>query len=155
MNDRFHYETRDAIHTVSVPCDLTISDCEQQASRLRSWALIRGEPVTGLPYLRLCGAMRGEVHLPTAGEYTPHPEVGVQAADSPAGPVAVVNEVRFAQLRETVDEIEGPIATGPGSAGAAEFHPVGQDAWGTGTLIWPVQDVPCAQRPPAMSSAAS
>ena len=138
MNDRFDYETRDAIHTVSVPCDLTISDCEQQASRLRSWALISGEPVTGLPYLRLCGTMRGEVHLPTAGEITPHPEVGVQAADSPAGPVAVVNEVRFAQLRETVDEIEGPIATGPGSVGAAEFHPVGRDAWGTGTLIWPV-----------------
>jgi len=155
VNDRFDYETRDAAHTVFVPSELTVSDCEQQASRLRSWALIRDEAITGNPYLRLCGALRGEVHLPTAGEKAPHPEVGVNAADSLAGPVARVDDVPFKHLLDTVRDLEGELGTGPGIAGPAEFHPATRDSWTTGTVLWPVHAIPATREKEPVSHSAS
>ena len=142
MNAAFELESRPFTRTVFAACELTAADCELQATRLRSWALIRGEAITGGPFLRLSGGSTGEVHLPVAGSVNPHPEVGVSVAELAAGPAAVKRDVVFANLSETIDRLQANLPADPPPTGTVEFYPDGRDSWKTGNLAWPLGSAP-------------
>ena len=142
MNATVDFETRPDRHTVFAPCELSLAACELQATRLRSWALIRGETITGLPFLRLRAGGETEVHLPVSGTIAPHSQVGVTAEETPESTLAVVHDVAFGSLPNVLQEVGARIAADHSPAGAAEFHPAGREAWKIGTLAWPVREAP-------------
>lgn len=107
------------------------------ATRLRSWALISGEQLTGLPFLRISGELYCEVHIPVAGKVRPHPETGVSLEIGDGGPAVAVRTVRFEEVRSVIRELSGEIAVDCGSAGPVEFHPASAE-FRQGTLVWPV-----------------
>jgi hypothetical protein len=50
------------VRTVSHEAPFTAAGITEAATRLRSWALIRGERILGLPFLRLSGNLPGNRH---------------------------------------------------------------------------------------------
>lgn len=107
------------------------------ATRLRSWALITGEQLTGLPFLRISGELYCEVHIPVAGKVRPHPETGVSLEVGEGGPAVAVRTVAFSEIRPAMRELGGEIAVDCGIAGPVEFHPASAEFL-QGTLVWPV-----------------
>jgi|GEM_PF-2063746 len=126
-----------ARRTISRTADFTRAGIADAATRLRSWALITGEQVTGLPFLRVCGELHCEVHIPVVGKVHPHPETGVCAEISEGGAAVALRVVRFEEMRSVIRELSGEIALDCGLAGAVEFHPSSAELR-HGTLIWPV-----------------
>ena len=126
-----------AIRTVSRQAPLTQAGIAEAATRLRSWALIVGEQLTGLPFLRISGELHCEVHIPVAGKVHPHPETGVSMEMGEGGPAVAVRMVRFEELRAVLRELNGEIAVDCGLAGPVEFHPSSAE-FRHGTVVWPV-----------------
>ncbi len=129
------------IRTVSRKADLTPTSIADAATRLRSWALVSGEQIVGLPFLRMCGELHCEVHVPVAGRVIPHPETGLSAEQGDGGPAVALRTVRFEEVRNVLRELTGEIAVDYGVAGPVEFHPASAE-FRHGTLIWPVHRVP-------------
>lgn len=126
-----------SIRTISRTAQLTNAGITEAATRLRSWALIRGEQLTGLPFLRISGELHCEVHIPVAGKVIPHPETGVSMEIGDGGPAVAVRMVRFDELRAVLRELTGEIAVDCGIAGPVEFHPSSAE-FTHGTVVWPV-----------------
>jgi hypothetical protein len=126
-----------SIRTISRAAPLTNAGITEAATRLRSWALIRGEQLTGLPFLRISGELHCEVHIPVAGKVHPHPETGVSMEIGDGGPAVAVRMVRFDELRAVLRELTGEIAVDCGIAGPVEFHPSSAEFL-HGTVVWPV-----------------
>ncbi len=122
----------------------TLAAISQEATRLRSWALIMGERVTGLPFARLLGPETCSVHLPVEGRVTPHPETGIEREDSAGQACMSLRVVRFDELRDVLRELSAEIAVDCGLAGAPEFHPSTAE-FTLGTVLWPVYRQPAAQ----------
>lgn len=129
------------IRTASRRAELTAAGVADAATRLRSWALIAGEQVTGLPFLRISGELHCEVHVPVAGKIHPHPEVGVSAEMSDGGLAVTLRTVRFDELRSVMRELNGEIAADCGLGGPVEFHPSTAE-FHHGTVVWPVHKLP-------------
>jgi hypothetical protein len=125
------------VRTVSRRATLNSADIAATSTRLRSWALIAGEQLTGLPFLRISGELYCEVHIPVAGKVRPHPETGVSLEIGDGGPAVAVRTVQFEDIRAVMRELGGEIAVDCGIAGAAEFHPASAE-FRQGTLVWPV-----------------
>ncbi|WP_322796322.1 hypothetical protein [Tepidiforma sp.] len=126
-----------ARRTISRECDLSLARIVEAATRLRSWALISGERIVGLPFVRLRGELSCEVHLPVDGRVVPHPQTGVSSHEAPASPAVSLRVVRFGEIRALVRELESEIAVDCGIAGPVEFHPSTAE-FTYGTLLWPV-----------------
>ncbi|MEO8541269.1 MAG: hypothetical protein ABI577_16125 [bacterium] len=125
------------IRTISRRAALTRSDIAESATRLRSWALIAGEQLTGLPFLRISGENHCEVHIPVAGKVRPHPETGVSLEIGDGGAAVTVRTVPLEQVSDVLRELSGEIAVDCGLAGPVEFHPASAEFL-QGTLVWPV-----------------
>lgn len=123
--------------TISCRTGFTRAEIAIAATRLRSWALISGEQLTGLPFLRISGELHCEVHIPVAGKVRPHPETGVSLEIGEGGPAVAVRTVRFEEVRPVIRELAGEIAIDCGCAGPVEFHPASAEFL-QGTLVWPV-----------------
>lgn len=126
--------------TVSRQAELTPTGVADAATRLRSWALIIGEQVTGLPFLRISGELHCEVHVPVAGRVHPHPQTGVSAEMGDGGLAVALRTVRFEELRTVMRELNGEIAADCGLAGPVEFHPSTAE-FHHGTVVWPVHKI--------------
>lgn len=126
-----------AARTISRRADFTSAGISEAATRLRSWALIAGEQLTGLPFLRISGDLHCEVHIPVVGKVHPHPEVGVSVEIGEGGPAVALRVVRFDEIRAVLRELNGEIALECGLAGPVEFHPSSAE-FRHGTLVWPV-----------------
>lgn len=123
--------------TISRKADFTRAGIAEAATRLRSWALITGEQLTGLPFLRISGELHCEVHIPVVGKVNPHPETGVSLEVADGGPAVALRVVRFEEMRSVIRELSGEIALECGLAGPVEFHPSSAELR-HGTLVWPV-----------------
>jgi hypothetical protein len=123
--------------TISRDADFTRAGISEAATRLRSWALIAGEQITGLPFLRISGELHCEVHVPVVGKVTPHPETGVSLEIGEGGPAVALRVARFEEMRSVIRELTGEIALDCGLAGPVEFHPSSAELR-HGTLVWPV-----------------
>jgi len=128
--------TRDSTN-VYRHAEFTITSITQEAQRLRSWALISGERITGLPFVRVSAGLGCTVHVPVDGRVSPHPETGVSLERAAGGKAVALRVVQFDEARPLVREMTGEIAVDCGLAGPAEFHPSSAE-FRTGTLIWPV-----------------
>ena len=91
------------VSTISRRASLDRTEIAEAATRLRSWALITGERLTGLPFLRISGELYCEVHIPVAGKVRPHPETGVSLEVGQGGPAVAVRTVRFDELRAVME----------------------------------------------------
>ena len=129
------------LRTVSRQADLTSAGIADAATRLRSWSLIIGEQLTGLPFLRISGELHCEVHVPVAGRVHPHPQTGVSMEIGQGGPAVALRTVRFEELRGVMRELTGEIAADCGLAGPVEFHPSSAE-FRHGTVVWPVHRIP-------------
>lgn len=109
----------------------------EAATRLRSWALIRGERITGLPFLRLHGNLSCSVHLPVDGKVPPHNETGIVLDRSPESLAVTVRVVGFEEVRAVIRALSSEIGVDCGLAGPVEFHPADAE-FRQGTLVWPV-----------------
>jgi hypothetical protein len=109
----------------------------EAATRLRGWALISGERIVGLPFVRVKTDLVCEVHLPVHGSVQPHPETGVFADLAPESLAVSLRVVRFDEIRAVIRELSGEIAVDCGSAGPVEFHPSTAE-FSHGTVLWPV-----------------
>ena len=125
------------VRTISRRAELTTAGIFEASTRLRSWALIRGEQLTGLPFLRISGESYCEVHIPVSGRVYPHPETGVSLEVGDGGPAVAVRVVQFEDLRAVMRELGAEIAVDCGIAGPVEFHPSSAE-FRNGTVIWPV-----------------
>lgn len=125
------------LRTISRRATLNSTSIADAATRLRSWALISGEQLTGLPFLRISGELHCEVHIPVVGKVRPHPETGVSLEIGDGGPAVAVRTVVFEEVRDVMRELGGEIAVDCGIAGPVEFHPASAE-FRQGTLIWPV-----------------
>jgi hypothetical protein len=130
-----------SIRTVSRQADFTATGVAEAATRLRSWALIMGEQLTGLPFLRISGELHCEVHIPVAGKVHPHPQTGISLEMGEGGQAVALRTVRFDEMRGVLRELTGEIAVDFGLAGPVEFHPASAE-FRHGTLIWPVHRQP-------------
>lgn len=126
-----------ANRTIACRAGLNSGEIATAATRLRSWALISGEQLTGLPFLRISGEQYCEVHIPVAGKVRPHPETGVSMELGDGGPAVAVRTVRFEEIKSVLRELGGEIAVDCGIAGPVEFHPASAEFL-QGTLVWPV-----------------
>jgi hypothetical protein len=126
-----------SVRTISRTAEFTSTGIAEAATRLRSWALIQGEQLTGLPFLRISGDLHCEVHIPVVGKVHPHPETGVCAEMGEGGPAVALRVVRFEEARSVIRELTGEIAVDCGLAGPVEFHPSSAE-FRHGTLVWPV-----------------
>lgn len=135
------------VRTIARRATLRASDIAESATRLRSWALIAGEQLTGLPFLRISGELHCEVHIPVVGKVHPHPETGVSSEMGEGGTAVAVRTVRFEEIRDVLRELGGEIAVDCGIAGPVEFHPSSAEFL-QGTLVWPVHR-PLRQSAPA------
>jgi hypothetical protein len=126
-----------SVRTISRKAEFTSAGIAEAATRLRSWALIAGEQLTGLPFLRISGELHCEVHIPVVGKVHPHPETGVSAEIGDGGPAVALRVVRFEEMRTVLRELTGEIALDCGLAGPVEFHPSSAE-FRHGTLVWPV-----------------
>jgi hypothetical protein len=126
-----------SVRTISRRADFTQAGIAEAATRLRSWALIQGEQLTGLPFLRISGELHCEVHIPVIGKVHPHPETGVSVEIGDGGPAVALRVVRFEEMRSVLRELTGEIALDCGLAGPVEFHPASAE-FRHGTLVWPV-----------------
>jgi hypothetical protein len=123
--------------TICRQADFSSTSIHDATTRLRSWALVRGEQIVGLPFLRMLGPLSCEVHVPVAGKVSPHPETGI-AMDHRAETRGVgVRVVRFDEVRAVIRALSSEIAVDCGLAGPVEFHPASAD-FSHGTLLWPV-----------------
>ena len=129
------------LRTVSRQADLTPTSIAEAATRLRSWSLIIGEQLTGLPFLRISGELHCEVHVPVAGRVRPNPETGVSMEIGEGGLAVALRTVRFEELRAVMRELNGEIAADCGLAGPVEFHPSSAE-FRHGTVVWPVHRIP-------------
>lgn len=125
------------VRTISRTAAFTPTGISEAATRLRSWALIKGEQLTGLPFLRISGELHCEVHIPVAGKVRPHPETGVSLEIGEGGPAVALRTVSFDEIRAVMRELTGEIAVDHGIAGPVEFHPASAE-FRHGTLAWPV-----------------
>ena len=126
-----------AVRTISRQSQLSQAAIAEAATRLRSWALIAGEQLTGMPFLRISGELHCEVHIPVAGKVHPHPETGVSMEIGDGGDAVAVRMVRFEEMRAVLRELTGEIAVDCGLAGPVEFHPSSAE-FRHGTVVWPV-----------------
>jgi hypothetical protein len=126
-----------SVRTISRTAEFTSAGIAEAATRLRSWALIQGEQLTGLPFLRISGDLHCEVHIPVVGKVHPHPETGVSVEIGEGGPAVALRVVRFEEIRAVIRELTGEIAVDCGLAGPVEFHPSSAE-FRHGTLVWPV-----------------
>ncbi|GMV84379.1 MAG: hypothetical protein AMXMBFR80_02370 [Dehalococcoidia bacterium] len=129
--------------TIAREADLNRASIAEAATRLRSWALIRGERITGLPFLRLHGNLSCSVHVPVDGRIPPHNETGISPARTPEGLTVTVRVVRFDEIRAVVRALSSEIGLDCGRAGPVEFHPTDAE-FRHGTLVWPVHRHPAA-----------
>lgn len=132
--------------TVYRESELSLTRIREAATRLRSWALVSGERIVGLPFVRLRGDLLCEVHLPVDGRVQPHPQTGVHAAAAEERLAVSLRVVRFDELRAVIRELSSEIAVDCGSAGPVEFHPSTAE-FTHGTLLWPVHRLPAALGP--------
>jgi hypothetical protein len=138
------YGVRPASHSVFVPCGTTLAEVETATNRLRSWALIRGDVITSPPFLRLVSDDLWEVHLPTAGLYTPHPETGVRDSDIGARRALEVTDVAFAEVESALERLRGEHADAVHVRGVPELQ-AGSDGFRSVTLALPLGEM---ERPP-------
>jgi hypothetical protein len=123
--------------TIAREAELNRASIAEGATRLRSWALIRGERITGLPFLRIHGNMSCTVHVPVDGKVPPHNETGISLERSAEGLAVAVRVVRFDEVRAVIRALSSEIALDCGLAGPVEFHPADAE-FRHGTLVWPV-----------------
>ena len=133
--------TLESTRTVSHEAPFTVAGITEAATRLRSWALIRGERIVGLPFLRLSGNLRCDVHLPVSGEVRPHPETGISAHATEAAPAVAVRVVNLDEVRPVLQALTSEIASECGLAGSVEFHPASAE-FRHGTIVWRVHRAP-------------
>jgi hypothetical protein len=132
--------------TVYREAELHLTRVAEAATRLRAWALISGERIVGLPFVRIKTDLLCEVHLPVDGLVAPHPQTGV-AADAARESLAVsLRVVRFDEIRAVIRELSSEIAVDCGIAGPVEFHPSTAE-FTYGTLLWPVHRLSPALTP--------
>ena len=123
--------------TICREADFNPTSIAESAGRLRSWALIRGERITGLPFLRIHGNMSCTVHVPVDGKVPPHNETGISLERTPESLAVTVRVVRLDEVRAVVRALSSEIALDCGLAGPVEFHPADAE-FRHGTLVWPV-----------------
>ena len=123
--------------TICRRADFSNTAIHEATTRLRSWALIRGEQIVGLPYLRMLGPLSCEVHVPVAGRVSPHPDTGIETDVRPETRGVGVRVVRFDEVRAVARALSGETSADCGLAGPVEFHPATAD-FSHGTLLWPV-----------------
>lgn len=123
--------------TIAREADLNHTSIADSATRLRSWALIRGERITGLPFLRIHGNMSCSVHVPVDGKVPPHNETGISLERTAEALAVTVRVVRFDEIRAVVRALSSEIGVDCGLAGPVEFHPSDAE-FRHGTLVWPV-----------------
>lgn len=123
--------------SIARTADLSTTSVADAATRLRSWALIRGERITGLPFLRIHGNLTCSVHVPVDGKVPPHNETGISLERTGPGLAVTVRVVRFDEVRAVVRALSSEIAVDCGLAGPVEFHPSDAE-FRFGTLVWPV-----------------
>ena len=129
--------TLEPTRTVSHEAPFTGAGITEAATRLRSWALIRGERIVGLPFLRLSGNLRCEVHLPVSGNVRPNLETGITDHRTDATPAVAVRVVSLDEVRPVLQALTSEIAAECGVAGPVEFHPSSAE-FRQGTVLWPV-----------------
>ena len=129
--------TLEPTRTISHQAPFTPTGIAEAATRLRSWALIRGEKIVGLPFLRLSGNLRCDVHLPVAGTVRPHAETGIDHHHTAATPAVAVRVVSLDEVRPVLQALTSEIASECGLNGAVEFHPASAE-FRHGTVLWPV-----------------
>lgn len=133
--------TLEPSRTVSHEAPFTVAGITAAATRLRSWALIRGERIVGLPFLRLSGNLRCDVHLPVAGKVRPHAETGIDHHRTEATPAVAVRVIGLNEVRPALQALTSEISAECGIAGPVEFHPASAE-FTHGTLLWPVYRAP-------------
>jgi hypothetical protein len=133
--------TLEPIRTVSHEAPFTAAGITEAATRLRSWALIRGEKIVGLPFLRLSGNLRCDLHLPVDWTVRPHPETGISGHSTDAMPAVAVRVVSLDEVRPVLQALSSEISSECGIAGPVEFHP-GSAEFTHGTIVWPVHRAP-------------
>ena len=133
--------TLEPSRTVSHEAPFTAAGITAAATRLRSWALIRGERIVGLPFLRLSGNLRCDVHLPIAGTVRPHPETGIDHHRTQAATAVAVRVISLNEVRPALQALSSEISAECGIAGPVEFHPASTE-FTHGTILWPVHRVP-------------
>ncbi len=132
--------------TVFREAEFSLHRVIEAATRLRSWALISGERIVGLPFVRVRSDLVCEVHLPVDGVIPPHPQTGVAAHAAPESPAISLRVVRFDEIRAVIRELNSEIAVDCGLAGPVEFHPSTAE-FTHGTLLWPVHRLSPALTP--------
>lgn len=146
MKAELQLETRKPIQTVSVTSQGDPASLSAAMTRLRSWALIRGVPITGESFVQFAGPAITRVHLPIGDPLAPHPDTGVSLDRVVGGVTARVAGVRLTdapRVARTVEELLGP--TTPLS-GRAEFHPAKGEG-SEGTLVLPLTKAPARPLP--------
>ena len=123
--------------TIAREADMNRTSIAESATRLRSWALIRGERITGLPFLRLHGNLSCSVHVPVDGKNPPHNETGISLDRTSESLAVTVRVVQFDEIRAVVRALSSEIGVDCGLAGPVEFHPSDAE-FRQGTLVWPV-----------------
>jgi hypothetical protein len=145
---------RESEKTVMGRTEFKREDVERMADRLRSWALIRGETITGKPFVRLCGAVdQVQVHLPVSGKVSPNMETGVEGDSSDGGAIGVIAGVPFENVRELV-ESASHWYPGLDEHRWAEFRPTARN-FTEGSVVLPRReatraDAACADRTPVL-----
>jgi hypothetical protein len=141
MRYQLAFEDRPSLTVVSRPCELTPASIEEQSTRLRSWALIRGAPIAGPAFVAVHGRIGGRVCLPLGAAVYPHPETGLCLETIKAGEVARIAPVSLGQLFGEIDELTARLSPDRPLRGCAEFHPV-VGGRGEATLVLPLERVP-------------
>ncbi|WP_322818462.1 hypothetical protein [Tepidiforma sp.] len=132
--------------TVYREAELQLTRVAEAATRLRSWALVSGERIVGLPFVRIKTDLLCEVHLPVDGLVPPHPQTGVSADIGRESLAVSLRVVRFDEIRAVIRELASEIAVDCGIAGPVEYHPsTGEFTYGT--LLWPVHRLSPALTP--------
>lgn len=126
MNKTIAYGVRAPLRTVTLQADFNLAAVTAAATRLRSWAMMRGVEIAGPPLLRLSGATACNVHVPLADEAMPHPETGIALDRCPGGESATLQDVRFGEVRAFVHELLAALGA-PQHAASLEYHSLDGD----------------------------
>lgn len=128
------YSEREAFPAVGRRAQPTLGSLAEEATRLRSWAAIRGVRLAGQPFVRISGD-EVTVNVPTVAPADTNRETGVLTGDLPGGRVMSVTGVPFDNLFAVAEALRDDLGRGPGLP--VEFHP-GSDGFTSGTVTVPL-----------------
>ena len=121
-------------YTVSRASGYGLGEVEEAATRLKSWAVIMGIPITGPAFVRLSSDLAAFVHLPIDRAVDTSVEDGISAETMPDAQVVEGRDVTFDEMRTTATALRNEAEQLGNIAGHAEYH-AGPDGMRRGTKV--------------------